>query len=221
MLEFVALPQWEQRWRTALLLVVVFIVLCVVEPIYSSTFVASLVVLALVFEWVPLALRTPWLWVMTPFYPLAPSFVLVLFNGDILYRRLLVPAVILCAACDAGSYIVGSMWGRRLIAPALSAGKTWEGFGGGLLGALGALVLFSYFVRGVRPSWGAWVATVGTCVIALAGDLFESFIKRRAGVKNSGVLLPGHGGVLDRCDSLLFVGPFFYLVRNHVVNFFF
>jgi phosphatidate cytidylyltransferase len=100
--------------------------------------------------------------------------------------------------------VVGSSFGRRKIAPAISPGKTWEGTIAGCLAAA-AVVLVAVAPTGIYV-WAALAAlTIGP--VAFAGDLLESWLKRRAGVKDSGTLLPGHGGVLDRIDSLLTAAP--------------
>ena len=107
-------------------------------------------------------------------------------------------------AADVAAYAVGSSFGKRKIAPAISPGKTWEGTIAGFLAAA-AVVLAVVAPTGIFV-WAALAAvTIGP--VAFAGDLLESWLKRRAGVKDSGTLLPGHGGVLDRIDSLLAVGP--------------
>jgi phosphatidate cytidylyltransferase len=107
-------------------------------------------------------------------------------------------------AADVAAYAVGSSYGRRKIAPAVSPGKTWEGTITGFLAAAAAVLVV------VAPTgmsmWAVLVAlTIGP--VAFAGDLLESWLKRRAGVKDSGTLLPGHGGVLDRIDSLIAAAP--------------
>ena len=108
-------------------------------------------------------------------------------------------------AADVGAYVVGSLAGRRKIAPRISPGKTWEGtFGGFGAAALAVLGLAALFGLG-RPQ--AAVAAVAIGPVAFAGDLLESWLKRRASVKDSGSLFPGHGGMLDRIDSLLAVAP--------------
>lgn len=108
-------------------------------------------------------------------------------------------------AADVGAYLVGSIAGRRKIAPRISPGKTWEGtfggFGAAALAVLGISALFGL----VRPEAAAAAVTLGP--VAFGGDLLESLLKRRAGVKDSGTLFPGHGGMLDRIDSLMAVAP--------------
>ena len=115
-------------------------------------------------------------------------------------------------AGDTTAYFAGRRWGRTKLAPAQSPGKTVEGAVAGLLGSVAAAVLLSITVLGGAPSRPVGVAAavaMGLVLGALAqlGDLAESGLKRCAGVKDSGRLLPGHGGVLDRMDSLLFAIP--------------
>ena len=107
-------------------------------------------------------------------------------------------------AADVAAYLVGSAFGKRKIAPTISPGKTWEGTIAGFLAAA-AVVLLLMAPTGIYV-W-AVLAAVMIGPVAFAGDLFESWLKRRAGVKDSGTLLPGHGGVLDRIDSLLAAAP--------------
>ncbi|MGI6208352.1 MAG: phosphatidate cytidylyltransferase [Anaerolineae bacterium] len=109
---------------------------------------------------------------------------------------------------DTGAYLVGRQWGRSKMAPHLSPKKTWLGAVGGLVAGLlgGALVAW---IGGLPPVHGLGVgALVG--LICPFGDLIISMIKRQTGVKDSGTLFPGHGGLLDRLDTLLFVGPLAY-----------
>lgn len=113
-------------------------------------------------------------------------------------------AVLLCtAACDTGAYFVGSLLGRRKMIPHISPGKTWEGLGGAVLGAVAAALALSGILK--IQWWEALVLGLLVCAAAVSGDLCESLLKRAAGVKDSGTIIPGHGGVLDRIDSILFV----------------
>jgi phosphatidate cytidylyltransferase len=109
------------------------------------------------------------------------------------------------AACDTGAYFVGSTLGRHKLIPHISPGKTWEGLAGGVLGAVVAAVALSGPLR--LDVWQAVVLGLMVCAAAVSGDLCESLLKRAAGVKDSGTLIPGHGGILDRVDSYLFVLP--------------
>jgi phosphatidate cytidylyltransferase len=113
------------------------------------------------------------------------------------------------AACDTGAYFVGSMIGRHKMIPHVSPGKTWEGLAGGVLGGVIAALAMSG-VLGLEL-WQAALLGLLICAAAVTGDLSESLFKRAAGVKDSGNLIPGHGGVLDRIDSILFVLPAVFL----------
>jgi phosphatidate cytidylyltransferase len=111
---------------------------------------------------------------------------------------------------DTAAYFVGRSLGRHKLAPRLSPKKTWEGALGGLAGAIGGSLL-SIVLLGLPVSLGVGMllGLVGG-VIGPLGDLAESWIKRQVGVKDAGSLIPGHGGVLDRADSLLFTAPALY-----------
>ena len=109
---------------------------------------------------------------------------------------------------DTAAYFVGSRFGRRKLAPSVSPGKTWEGAAGALAGALAYAIICAALVPQLEAgiaggrAWGAYLAAVAVlCVASIVGDLFESAAKRQAGVKDSGTILPGHGGILDRIDS--------------------
>jgi phosphatidate cytidylyltransferase len=112
-------------------------------------------------------------------------------------------------AADVGAFVFGRWLGRTKLAPAVSPGKTWEGVAGGLLAA-GVTAGAAAFWLGLP--WGWFVALgVATAVISVLGDLTQSMFKRNVGLKDSGRLLPGHGGILDRIDSLTAAVPLFVL----------
>ena len=126
-------------------------------------------------------------------------------QGAYLWQFVLIP-VILIWSNDIGAYLIGSQWGKHKIVPAISPGKSLEGTVGGGLAAF----LTGYGASLVWPDIPIYyiiTLCLATPLFALAGDLWESALKRNAGVKDSGNLLPGHGGILDRYDSLLFVLP--------------
>lgn len=114
------------------------------------------------------------------------------------------------AVADTGAYFTGRAFGKNKLAPELSPGKTREGVLGGLAGVALWAALGAWWLN-LDP--GMWVYFIGLCLIvaliSVAGDLFESLIKREAGAKDSGVILPGHGGILDRIDSLTAAAPVF------------
>ena len=115
-------------------------------------------------------------------------------------------------ATDTGAFFIGRAFGRRKLAPQISPGKTWEGAIGGLFGAVIISLFFILPTPLILPlSW--WHAVVLGIVISIfgqAGDLAESLLKRNVGVKDSGNLIPGHGGFLDRIDSVVFTGVVVY-----------
>ena len=112
-------------------------------------------------------------------------------------------------SADIVAYLVGSAVGSRKITPRLSPGKTWEGTIAGFLAA----GLVAYVIARVDYAWYAPVLAVLVGPVALGGDLLESWVKRRAGVKDSGTLFPGHGGMLDRIDSLVAVSILTFILQ--------
>jgi phosphatidate cytidylyltransferase len=124
------------------------------------------------------------------------------------WRIVLLLAIVMSS--DTVAFFVGSALGRRKLAPGISPGKTVEGAVGGLVGGvLGALAVWAAGLPGV-PAWHAALLGFAVAVLGMLGDLLESLLKRWAGVKDSGRLFPGHGGMLDRLDSLLFGAPVLY-----------
>ncbi len=127
-------------------------------------------------------------------------------DGYLLWAMLIIVWV-----ADSGAYFVGRAFGRHRLAPRVSPGKTWEGFAGGVGAAslVGMLLLGRVETLSIAAAVGIAAATAAFSVL---GDLFESLLKRLAGVKDSGAILPGHGGVLDRVDGILAAAPVFYVL---------
>jgi phosphatidate cytidylyltransferase len=117
---------------------------------------------------------------------------------------------------DSGQYYTGRAFGRRPLAPAISPKKTVEGaIGGVVLGTAFMAIASAYVFPGSNRATAALLGAV-IVVLGICGDLFESRLKRTAGIKDSSSLIPGHGGVLDRIDALLFATPAFYLYLRTV-----
>ncbi|MCL2788280.1 MAG: phosphatidate cytidylyltransferase [Micrococcales bacterium] len=144
------------------------------------------------------------------YIPLLVSFMVLIALLEKNGRWLVLAVVALPAANDTGGYLVGSLIGRHKLAPAISPAKTWEGLAGSVVAtsvvAVAAAALLGH-------SWWAGIVLglLGT-VTSTVGDLAESLLKRQLGVKDMGKLLPGHGGVLDRVDSILATAPVAYAV---------
>jgi phosphatidate cytidylyltransferase len=122
---------------------------------------------------------------------------------------------------DIGAYLTGSLIGRHPMSPRISPKKTWEGFTGGVLSALGLSLALAHAIPGPIPIFGGihpWVLGITLPVFSVIGDLAESVIKRDAQIKDSGGVIPGIGGSLDLIDSLLFTAPFFYAYLLFVVG---
>jgi phosphatidate cytidylyltransferase len=139
------------------------------------------------------------------YIPLLAVFVpLMLARPDGSRRTLIFVALAVCS--DVGGYFAGILFGKHLMAPAISPKKTWEGFAGSLLACLaGGAILLVTLLNG--RVWQGLVLGASALLAATLGDLAASMIKRDLGIKDYGSMLPGHGGVLDRIDSLLVVSP--------------
>jgi len=127
---------------------------------------------------------------------------------------ILIPA----SLTDTFGFLVGKSIGRKKMAPIISPNKTWEGFFGSLFGGIfGVWIATKLFPSLWERGWSSvFLLGAGISLIAILGDLIESLIKRSAGVKDSSHLIPGHGGVLDRLDALIFTAPFFYWVLRYL-----
>jgi phosphatidate cytidylyltransferase len=128
-------------------------------------------------------------------------------------------AFVVTWANDTFAYFAGHAFGRHRMYERISPKKTWEGFAGGAVGSVvGALVTRWLLLADELPVAGAVVVGLGGAVLGPLGDLAESMIKRAAGVKDSSRIIPGHGGLLDRIDALLFVAPWVYVSAAYLMH---
>jgi phosphatidate cytidylyltransferase len=155
----------------------------------------------------------PWLVPLGLLVLLGPWVALVRLHAMLPHGRLLVLfLLVLIWAADSLAYLAGRRWGRRRLAPAVSPGKTWLGVYAGLAGAAALGFVLAWQLGLARGHVALAVALcTATAAVSVVGDLFESLLKRRRGLKDSGRLLPGHGGILDRIDSLTAAAPLFVL----------
>ena len=149
------------------------------------------------------------------YVPFMAGFVMLMLAQPSGERRVAL-FILLAVANDTGGYVAGVLFGRRQLAPSVSPKKTWEGLGGSLLlacsvGAVGMMIGF-----GAAP-WIGVALGIGAVLTSTLGDLAESLIKRDLELKDMGTLLPGHGGVLDRVDSMLLSAPLVYVVLTVTV----
>ena len=129
---------------------------------------------------------------------------------------LLVAYILITALDDIGAYFSGTRFGRRKMAPSISPAKSWEGWAGGFAASLAGGLFFAALLEGLDPLNGLAIGAISG-LLAPVGDLIESLAKREIGIKDSGRLLPGHGGLLDRLDAILFCAPAVYLYMRFVL----
>ena len=129
----------------------------------------------------------------------------------------IVTLLLLVVSNDTFGYLVGASLGKHPMAPKISPKKTWEGFGGSIAGAMVIGVLACLFVLD-KPWWVGAVLAIGMVAAATAGDLAESMVKRELGIKDMSSILPGHGGVMDRLDSIVFASPVAFILFSVVAG---
>ena len=151
----------------------------------------------------------------TMYVPFLAAFAVLLLRPDDGADRVVV-FILLTVLSDIGGYAAGVLFGRHPMAPKVSPKKSWEGFAGSaLFSAAGGALALPLLLGG--PAWAGVVTGLCVMVVATLGDLGESMIKRDLGIKDMGSLLPGHGGVMDRLDSLLLAAPVSWLLLSWLV----
>ncbi len=150
--------------------------------------------------------------------PLWTAIVVLHGNGEDGPSTVLFLMVLIWVA-DSGAYFAGRRWGKNKLAPVISPGKTWEGVYGAVFSALVCGLLLAWYRSDIDGVYWLVPVCIFTVLISVVGDLFESIMKRIAGMKDSGTILPGHGGVLDRIDSLTAAAPVFLLGLQLVIGF--
>lgn len=191
-------------------------------PIFFSLILVLILLMIIIYEWTRFfSVNTIGFWLLMPFYLILPFVLLILLNHDPLYRDLILVLFVIVFSFDTGSYIGGNLFGNHYICKSISPKKTWEGvIGGYLFACLGFSLLM--FERGYAIQWILAIPfTLIICMLALIGDLFESWLKRYARLKDSGTFLPGHGGFLDRFDGILFAVFLFYIAKAYLIKLFF
>jgi phosphatidate cytidylyltransferase len=149
------------------------------------------------------------------YVPLLGSFAALMLAGENGSARV-VTFVLIVVMSDTGGYVLGALFGRHPMAPKISPKKSWEGFAGSVIFGTTAGVLMTIFLLG-QPFWVGLVLGVALVAVGTAGDLIESMIKRDLGIKDMSSFLPGHGGVMDRLDSILVAAPVAWLIMYLLV----
>ncbi|MEB8431021.1 phosphatidate cytidylyltransferase [Cocleimonas sp. KMM 6892] len=168
-----------------------------------------LVLLAIYEQGTTLYKENKWLLRVAAFFVLIPAWV-ALISLHQLHPSLVIYLIALVAMADSGAYFAGKAFGKNKLAPELSPGKTREGMLGGLLGASTLSIFGAWYFELPVQDWVYFILlSMVVAVMSVAGDLFESLMKREVGQKDSGNILPGHGGILDRVDGLLAALPIF------------
>lgn len=189
------------------------------QPIYFSILLFTILCTILLTEWKNLfKLNDFWFWFIMPWYPILPFAILIYMNSMPDYHTLVYYLFMIVFAFDSTAYITGKLIGFHKIVPQLSPGKTIEGCIGGLIGALFTLYFALEYSNVSLRHDQLFTLTFVTCAMAFVGDIFESFLKRKAHIKDSGNILPGHGGFLDRFDAVMMASFFFFMFRNELVS---
>lgn len=209
----------KTRAITAIILIITLLTtLCCCPPVIFSTLILTMMSI-MIAELKNMIKNLNIFLFILPFYPILPCLILIYFNQVSEYKILLYYLFAMVFSFDTASYIAGKacskLWKTHKIIPSISPGKSWEGAFGGYLGTALLLLIISK-----SSWWQTYLLSAVICTIAFAGDVFESFLKRSANIKDSGSTLPGHGGFLDRFDAILFVSVFFFAYKNYLLTFF-
>lgn len=178
-------------------------------PIALSMLFGSILLFILFFEWGHLGS-----FLLAPIYPIFPFLLLIAINQNPSERFLVMLIFSITWSFDTGAYIIGKLFGRIKITPKISPYKTVEGFVGGIITS----VFINYFIFGLLQLNQDPVIFIPLitllCLTAFIGDIFVSYLKRKAKLKDSGSLLPGHGGLLDRFDGIMTVTLLIYVIKT-------
>ena len=218
-----------KRFVTGILLGFCFFGSYLHSAILFSFILLAILLIILFFEWPKLVpFKGIKFWLISIFYPILPMLTLIYLNHKYRDIDILFPLYpfIVCWVGDTCAYIVGKSFGKHKICPAISPGKSWQGLFGGFFG----ITVFNiFYLPGMKVlPFVAYLQNIFTVfllsflftVVAFLGDISVSFLKRKRGLKDTGDLLPGHGGLLDRFDSVLFVSVlvFLIIISVHILN---
>lgn len=190
-----------------------FFYLYILSQITFTLLLITLLIFIFITEWSKLWLNKKTFWLVSIFYPITPVAILIYLNHIFRPINILIPIYpfIIAWTYDTGAYCTGKLIGKHKICPKISPGKTMEGLIGGLI----SVIIINFIIIKYNPlfyllglSENILTILVQSSIITIAaftGDIFISYLKRKAKLKDSGKILPGHGGLLDRFDSVFFV----------------
>ena len=206
--------EFIKRVATSIVLLFCFGGAYVHSAMLFSILLAAVMLIILLFEWPKLVSPDQWyFWPITLFYPVLPCVTLIslvfLYHNNDFYLPLY--PIFIAWTADSCGYLVGKLWGNHKMCPSISPGKSWEGFTGSVIGLTIVHTIMIPHVNvltKVVPSplfFSIPVLSLFMATIGFLGGFFLSYLKRRQGLKDAGILLPGHGGLLDRFDGVFFI----------------
>ena len=211
------MPQIKLRIITGILAGLLFFTCYLFSPQLFIVLLASIGTYILIYEWPLLkkAFSNSLFWPFTLFYPILPFAAFIMLVMQFYHLNPFVPIYPFLATWigDTAAYFVGRSFGENKICPSISPGKSWEGLLGGFFGIFAFNI---FYVPYCVPFLGASkdhiiMYAVVVTGLGFLGDIFVSWMKRRVRLKDTGIILPGHGGLLDRFDSVMFVGVIFFI----------
>lgn len=183
-----------------------------------SLLLGTILGIIIVAEWKNIfPVNSLYFWAILPFYPIAPFCMLIYLNESPAYNILVFYIFLLVFTFDSASYVCGKIYGKTKIIPSISPGKSWQGAIGGYCITTVVFIAISWNSNKYIDLQTACVVSAYICIIAFAGDIFESYLKRCAKIKDSSNLLPGHGGFLDRFDAIMAVSVFFFYYKVYLL----
>jgi len=211
-----------QRFITGMVLATLFWSVFFYFPVRAFSYLLGIILgFILLFEWNQIFKRTSIsYWGLLPFYPVLPFILLIWLNEHSSYHILVYFLFVIVFTFDTGAYLAGTLLGKYKLWPTISPGKTLEGALGGYISAL-IMISFVLHQENYFNNVSFFTIALGAfciCFIALLGDFFESFLKRQAGLKDSGAILPGHGGFLDRFDAVMMVTYFIFFAKDWLLS---
>ena len=212
------LTESHKRFITGMLIATGFwLIFFYCSPLAFSTILVAILLTILCREWVKIFNPKSYkFWLIMPIYPILPFALLIYMNHHESYRVIVYYLFLTVFSFDTSAYIAGSIIGKHKIIPSISPNKTFEGF---IAGYIGALVIFyaAIWEDGIDLSHTTTLLLVLLIsTSAFLGDIFESYLKRYAKLKDSGKILPGHGGFLDRFDAVMSAAIIMFLLRSQL-----